>query len=103
VAQLSTLGHERFWILLCWFGWRRFGQFDLDEQDFGSSFGFSSRWFTRRASAELAIGERWDLLDFIMNITISWPNKTLEPTADGAVRSAIAVHVVSRRWLSFLR
>src|SRR5664279_2012279 len=52
VAQLSTLGHERFWILLCWFGWRRFGQFDLDEQDFGRSFGFSSRWFTLRASAE---------------------------------------------------
>jgi hypothetical protein len=32
-----------------------------------------------------------------------WPNKTLEPTADGAVRSAIAVHAASRRWLSFLR
>jgi hypothetical protein len=37
-----SLGHERFWILLCWFGWRRFGQFDSDEQDFGS---FSSRRF----------------------------------------------------------
>ena len=31
------------------------------------------------------------------------PNKSPEPTAVGAVRSAIAVHVVSRRWLSFLR
>jgi hypothetical protein len=31
------------------------------------------------------------------------PNKTLEPTADGAVSSAIAVHVTSRRWLSFFR
>jgi hypothetical protein len=51
VAQLFSLGHERFWILLCWFGWRRFGQFDLDEQDFGSSFEFSSRRFERRASA----------------------------------------------------
>jgi hypothetical protein len=30
-------------------------------------------------------------------------NKALEPTADGAVRSAIAVHVASRRWLSFFR
>jgi hypothetical protein len=49
------------------------------------------------------IGERWDLPDFIMNITISWPNKTLEPTADGVVSSAIAVHATSRRWLSFFR
>jgi hypothetical protein len=53
VAQLFSLGHERFWILLCWFGWRRFGQFDLEEQDFGSSFEFSSRRFERRASVEL--------------------------------------------------
>jgi len=38
---------------------------------------------------------------FIMpNMT---PNQSPEPTAVGAVRSAIAVHVASRRWLSFLR
>jgi hypothetical protein len=49
------------------------------------------------------IVERRDWLDFIMSFTISWPNKTLEPTADGAVRSAIAVHAASRRWLSFFR
>jgi hypothetical protein len=47
--------------------------------------------------------EHWDLPDFIMNFTISWPNKTLEPTADGVVSSAIAAHATSRRWLSFLR
>jgi hypothetical protein len=49
------------------------------------------------------IGEHLDLPDFIMIFTFSWPNKTLEPTAVGAGRSAIAVHVVSRRWLSFFR
>jgi hypothetical protein len=32
-----------------------------------------------------------------------WPNKSPEPTAVGAFRSAIAVHVAGRRWLSFLR
>ena len=32
-----------------------------------------------------------------------WPNKSPEPTAVGAVRSAIAVPVASRRWLSFIR
>ena len=32
-----------------------------------------------------------------------WPNKSPEPTAVGAGSSAIAVHVASRRWLSFLR
>jgi hypothetical protein len=51
----------------------------------------------------LPICERWDLLDFIMSFTISWPNKSPEPTADGVVSSAIAVHVASRRWLSFFR
>jgi len=30
-------------------------------------------------------------------------NKSPEPTAVGAVRSAIAVHIASRRWLSFFR
>jgi hypothetical protein len=51
----------------------------------------------------LPIGERLDLPVFIMNFTFSWPNKSPEPTAVGAVRSAVAVHVASRRWLSFLR
>jgi hypothetical protein len=31
------------------------------------------------------------------------PNKSPEPTAVGACRSAAAVHVASRRWLSFFR
>jgi hypothetical protein len=31
------------------------------------------------------------------------PNKSSEPTAVGAGRSAVAVHVASRRWFSFLR
>jgi hypothetical protein len=31
------------------------------------------------------------------------PNKSPEPTAVGAFRSAIAVPVASRRWLSFFR
>jgi hypothetical protein len=47
--------------------------------------------------------ERWDLPDFIMNFTSLMPNKTLEPTADGVVSSAIAAHAASRRWLSFFR
>jgi hypothetical protein len=32
-----------------------------------------------------------------------WPNQSPEPTAVGAVSSAVAVHVASRRWLSFFR
>jgi hypothetical protein len=44
-----------------------------------------------------------DLPYFIMSFTFLWPNKTLEPTADGAVSSAIAGHAASRRWLSFFR
>ena len=52
---------------------------------------------------QLVIDERWDLPDFIMSFTFLWPNKSPEPTADGDVSSAIAVHAASRRWLSFLR
>jgi hypothetical protein len=49
------------------------------------------------------MGERLDLLDFIMEFTSLMPNQSPEPTAVGAVSSAIAVHVASRRWLSLLR
>jgi hypothetical protein len=58
---------------------------------------------TRRASAALVVGERLDLPDFIMDFTSLMPNKSLEPTADGVVSSAIAVYAASRRWLSFFR
>jgi hypothetical protein len=47
--------------------------------------------------------ERFGSLDFIMDFTSLMPNKSPEPTAVGAVSSAIAVHVASRRWFSFLR
>jgi len=36
-------------------------------------------------------------------IPMMWPNKSPEPTAVGAVRSAVAVHIASRRRLSFFR
>ena len=39
---------------------------------------------------------------FVFVITMM-PNKSPEPTAVGAVSSAIAVHIASRRWLSFFR
>jgi len=34
---------------------------------------------------------------------IEAPNKSPEPTAVGACSSAVAVHVMSRRWFNFLR
>ena len=57
----------------------------------------------RRASAALAVGERFDLPDSIMYFTSLMPNKSPEPTAVGAVSSAVAVRVAGRRWLSFFR
>ena len=36
-------------------------------------------------------------------MTKLWSNKSPEPTAVGAVSSAVAVHAASRRWLSFVR
>jgi hypothetical protein len=53
----------------------------------------------RRASAALAVGERFDLPDSIMDFTSLMPNKSPEP-AVGACSSAVAVHAMSRRWLS---
>jgi len=41
--------------------------------------------------------------DEIRKMRHEWPNHSPEPTAVGAVSSAVAVHVVSRRWLSFFR
>ena len=41
--------------------------------------------------------------DEILVMTNLLPNKSPEPTAVGAVSSAVAVHVASRRWLSFFR
>ena len=49
------------------------------------------------------ICERSDWLGFIMDFTSLMPNKSPEPTAVGPFSSAFAVHVVGRRWLSFLR
>ena len=40
---------------------------------------------------------------YLKSLTNSPPNKSPEPTAVGADSSAVAVHVASRRWLSFLR
>ena len=40
---------------------------------------------------------------FDLEIDMMLPNKSPEPTAVGAVSSAVAVHVASRRWFSFLR
>ena len=45
----------------------------------------------------------WSYFWFDIYMHIGMPNKTLEPTADGSVSSAIAVHAASRRWLSFFR
>ena len=40
---------------------------------------------------------------FLFGYRCSLPNKSPKPTAVGAFSSAVAVHVTSRRWLSFFR
>ena len=68
------------------------------------SLGSGSRWFhTASTGGSLPFTEREFTPEFIMRFTFSWPNQSLEPTAVGAFSSAVAVHVASRRWLSFLR
>ena len=43
-----------------------------------------------------------DFIDMRISMNL-WPNKSPEPTAVGAVSSAVAVQAASRRWLSFFR
>jgi len=52
-----------------------------------------------------ARGFRRDVLDTKAThvLELTPPNTALEPAAVGAGRSAVAVHVAGRRWLSFLR
>ena len=59
-----------------------------------------------RAAFYFAHGFRYCVQEvrFSFHIVLSLlPNKSPEPTADGVVSSACAVHVASRRWLSFFR
>jgi hypothetical protein len=104
VAQLFSLGIKiglRFY-RAGWFG-----------EDLSSLIWMSKLSAVRLSSARaglygeqvrrLPICERLDLPDSIMNFTSLMPNKTLEPTADGAISSAIAAHAASWRWLSFFR
>ena len=58
-------------------------------------------WFALILVAALFWGFIIELL--IMVKRRLWPNKSPEPTAVGAVSSAVAVNVASRRWLSFFR
>jgi hypothetical protein len=47
----------------------------------------------------------WDLLypSAVPSMSATRPNQSPEPTAVGACSSAVAVHITSRRWLSFFR
>ena len=91
--------------------WRR-----PEDSVVGPDAGFRQAWFaesslhgccyqfvltaTRSQRTLLQFAERvFQKTGFMM----TRPNKSPEPTAVGAVSSAIAVHVASRRWLSFFR
>jgi len=67
------------------------------------SLGLARAGFVRRASAARQDLRALFFMEFLTAATASWPNKSPEPTAVGAVSSAVAVHAASRRWLSFFR
>ena len=66
-------------------------------------FGLARAWWCELTGRSFPKCERSDWLGFIMDFTSLMHNKSPEPTAVGAVRSAVAVRVAGRRWLSFLR
>jgi len=61
-------------------------------------------WMAKQLGTSYGIHAIWA---WLLVALIDWPkvrpNKSPEPTAVGAVSSAVAVHVASRRWLSFFR
>ena len=104
MAQLSTLG-IKIGLRLELVGW--------SGEDLSSSvqmrtsqrvrFGLARAWRCELTGRSRPMCDRSDWLGFIMDFTSLMPNKSPEPTAVGACRSAIAVRVASRRWLSFFR
>ena len=61
-------------------------------------------WMAKQLGTSYGVQAVWA---WLLVALIDWPkvrpNKSPEPTAVGAGSSAIAVHVASRRWLSFFR
>ena len=80
-SLVATTSGERFWWLGCFRG-----------ADFWLALG--------RASDDFRAVDWRDLIHgYLFGITMQPPNKSPEPTAVGAVRSAVAVHAASGRWL----
>ena len=85
----------------CWdIGFGSFWQ-DIDDH-FRSGDTISPGWTWERLKAVRfhyleAFWLLWGLISFVLfwNLQKLWPNKSPEPTAVGAVRSAVAVHVAS--------
>ena len=62
------------------------------------------RWFLISIFRLYLFSRWWDCIFYIGDLDMSHrPNQSPEPTAVDAVCSAVAVHGVSRRWLSFFR
>ena len=83
------------WLFGCWRGWHHqsieHGQ-TIRCCDLPACFrGCIQRGFLRSFAEALSV------------LNKPQPNQSPEPTAVGAVRSAVAVHAASRRWLSFFR
>jgi hypothetical protein len=76
----------------------------LDFYRVSVAHGFSSHWMPCESFGALFTYFICEHVGYQKGETVTTqPNKSPEPTAVGAGSSAIAVHVTSRRWLSFLR
>ena len=64
---------------------------------------FSARVFARESDSDCGVFAVQPSVGETVRRLQVMPNKSPEPTAVGACSSAIAVHVASRRWLSFFR
>jgi hypothetical protein len=104
VAQLFSLGHETVlgFTSPVWLAKIRAVRVEMRRHS-TVSLGLGSRLVVRTDRAARRDLRASFFMELLTAATASWPNKSPEPTAVGAGSSAIAVHVASRRWLSFFR
>src|SRR5665213_3342142 len=79
--------------------WKRCGKFAV-----ASAQRLDGRRFSTAETGAMVHACHWPARGVFVQIMFEFLHSlSPEPTAVGAVSSAVAVHVASRRWLSFLR
>jgi hypothetical protein len=75
----------------------------LSSQLNGTGYSYAVDTISMHSVPEPSVSCLFGLCVLFFVWRVARPNKSPEPTAVGAISSAVAVHAASRRWLSFFR